>query len=465
MEVTATAFHDARGRVEILAVLRDDDIHDSSIRTVLRAIRSLEDRGTPVDVHTLGAELHSVLPTLGTSDAQGVNFLADIMRRGAAAPKHAVAWAKHLRSLAQRRRIIEACAMVTGEGFTLEQDAAETFPARALETMATACISESATGGPQALGELTKPMLVELGEQWAGKRDPWGMRFPYPTLQRMTRGARPGEVVFIGGDTGSGKTVIALQTALDLAGRTYRGETIAVGYLSLEMPRGDIWKRAVASLIEDPFTKRRGVLKTSEINEGPKAEDGKELDLGRCAWIEHAAHTLEAMPIFIEDCEHDTAQIRASVRRMQAMARRRNARLRAVFLDHFHLLDFESAERQDIAIGKACKYLKRVAIDESLVMYPLGQFNREASKRAPDQLPTVTDMKDGSAIEQISDTIINMHRPYLLHRNKGTPEAREIKSLAKAVVAKNRGNDGWLGAVNLRFAGTNVFEEVDTDTE
>ena len=467
LEIAATAFHDARGRAEILAALPAEDLEDSSLRTVWRAIETLETRGTPVDLHTLCAELHSVLPTLGSSERNlnGVTFIADITKRGAVATKHALAWAKHLRGLAQRRRIIDACAMVTGEGYTLEAEAAESYPARALEQIANACVDASPTGGPESLGALSTPMLAELGEQWEGKRDPWGLRFPYPALQRMTRGARPGEVVFIGGDTGSGKTVVALQTALDLAGRTYRGEQVAVGYLSLEMPRRDIWKRAVVALTEDPFTNRRGVISTAELNEGPKGPDG-DADIGRRLWIERAARELEGMPIFIEDCGHDMPQIRASVRRMQAMARRRNARLRAVFVDHFHLVKFDGrAERRDIAIGDACEQMKRIAIDDDLVMFPLGQFNREASKRAPDQLPTVTDMKDGSAIEQIADTIIVMHRPYLLHRNKGTPEAREIKNLAKIVVAKNRGNDGWLGAVSVRFGGTNRFEEVDTGVD
>lgn len=461
--LVATAFHDAKGRPELLAALPADDFDTPALGTIWAAIDRLEGAGKPVDVVTLVAELRDVLQSLGDATTRGFPFLSSLIDRGAASPRHALEWARQLRGLAHRRRIISTAQIVVGEGHTLTPDRVDGFAPWALEQMASACSAETSTGGPEALGALSTEMLAELGEQWDGKRDAWGMRLPFPMLHKMTHGMRPGQVVIVGGDTGSGKTIVALQTALDLAGRTYHGEKIAVGYLSLEMPRRDIWKRAVCALTEDPYTKRRGVITTAELNEGPKGPDG-DADIGRRVWIERAARELEELPIFIEDCGHDMGQVRASVRRMQALARQRGARLRVVVGDHFHLLKFDGkAERRDIAIGDACEQSKRIAIDEDLAMVWLAQFNREANKRAHDQLPTVTDVKDGSAIEQIADTMILMHRAYLLHRNKSSAEAKEVKNLAKAVVAKNRGNDGWLGAVPLRFAGTNRFEERDAE--
>jgi replicative DNA helicase len=460
-ELVATAFHDAKNRPELLAAIPSADFDQPALQTIWGAIDRLESAGKPVDVVTLVAELRDVMHELGDNTAKGFPFLNGIISRNAAAPRHALEWARQLREVAHRRRIITQAQLVIGEAFTLAPDRVDGFAARALDQMAEACMDKTATGGPATLGAITEARLVELRDQWAGKRDPWGMRLPYPMLHKMTHGLRPGQVVFVGGDTGSGKTIVGLEVALDLAGRVYHGEKIAVGYLSLEMPRADIWNRAVCAMTLDPYTKRRGVITASELQSGPKTQHD-ELDLTRCGWIEQASRELEEVPLFIDDCGHDMCRVRATVRRMQGLARQRGARLRLVVVDHFHLLKFDGkAERRDIAIADACEQMKRLAVDDELVMLPLAQFNREASKRAPDQLPTVTDVKDGSAIEQIADTMILMHRPWLLHRNKTSAEAKDVKHTVLAVLAKSR-ETGWLGHVSMRFGGTNRFEERDS---
>ncbi len=84
--------------------------------------------------------------------------------------------------------------------------------------------------------------------------------------------------------------------------------------------------------------------------------------------------------------------------------------------------------------------LKRCAKDTDCTIMLLSQLKRSDTSK----LPNLTDLKESGGIEEGSDYIVLLHRPYVFNK---TADPHEMK----AIVAKNK--YGECGIVNLYFDG------------
>jgi len=457
--VVAAAMHDKDTRDELLTVLEPEHFSSAACETLWGVLGRMSGAGKPVDLLSVLAEAREVLHELGDNRQRGSQYVSRVYDLGAAEQEHAVAWARDVRTLARRRRIIVAAQRVVGEGYE-PQHAAETFAPWAVEQIAKAAgdDSDDKRKGPHATSKVAPLRLAELQEQWAGGREPRGLRIPFARLNGWTHGMRIGEVIFVAGDTGSGKSVLAEQIGVEVAGTMYGGHRIAVGYLSLEMPIRDVLDRALCMIAN---------VEEDALQAGPKLHrPGCDRDGCRCdpdydaiERIQSASAVLQAKPFFVDDADHDLVKVRSTVRRMQSMARAEGAHLGLVVIDHVHIMSMPDGERRDIVIGETVRAFKRLAIEEGLVMMVCAQLNREAGKRGEDIPPAISQIKDASAIEQIADKILLVHRPWAFMADKSSEKARACKDKASIVIGKNRKGSG-LGAVPVRFGGAYKFEEV-----
>lgn len=83
--------------------------------------------------------------------------------------------------------------------------------------------------------------LEELEVAEAEKGTFLGLSTGYSTLDAKMGGLEPGSVVLIGGETSNGKSMLAINIALNIA-----KEMTNVLYMSLEMTRKQVWKRVMA---------------------------------------------------------------------------------------------------------------------------------------------------------------------------------------------------------------------------
>jgi replicative DNA helicase len=424
-----------------------------------------------IELHAMGrpVDIQTVVDVLRQRDrlqaVGGVTYIATIID---ATPSvaHVRAHAEIVREKWRVRQAAAACSMIAAEAFG-DYGRANTFIEGAAEKLA-AIAEDTVSTTVQTIEEIGRARDIEIRAQWEGERDPWGMRGPHASLHEMMHGFGLGEQTYVAADTGGGKSAYALQVALHLAGRTHGRETIACGYISLEMKSAKHYDRALIHIAHGlateqhlrPPSMRELQSGREDVQVDGKWRSGSErLDAARVWCIEEAQRIVKRQPISFEDTPSDLAKIRATARRMQRTYRERGVRLRFLVIDHMHLMTFPNAQREDQAIATMVKGFNEIAKDLDLHLMPLAQFGRAAN--ANEGAPRREHIRGSSAIEQIAHKILILYRPWLrLSYDAKARATREEAMLSEAILAKHR--DGREGLVAMNFVGE-AFGFVERD--
>ncbi len=465
--IVSSALADARN-VDLCGDLQPPEFHSDTWRRVWRAIQSLRVRGQPVDFQTVAEQLRS------SGELNAVGGITTLVKVIDITPSVASvgAYAGIVRSYAHARRVIETAQVIAGEGLSRARSPSE------FVEWASKLFDEVVSGGPrkhgiEQIGETGKWRVEQYHQQWEGKREPFGMRTQWDRINGLTRGRSLGSLRFVGGFTSSGKSSYCEEEALFISGRPYlfpkrdkpkESEQcdVATLYLTLEMPKVNVYDRAVVQLAR---------VSLDELLTGKSDVDGSPLNAAQRADIDAAVKMLDELPFYYDDANQSLESIVQAVRLVQGKIRQdsvkavargqRPLRLGIVYLDHFHIAD-ENDDREVVAaLARLAKGLKRLAVSEMLHVCALVQFNREAPKRGErdsDSLPQIHDIKYGGSIEQAADDIELVHRKWLSIPDKTSTEAQECRE--DAVVVRGKGRNGRLGLVRMRFQGEHYhFEE------
>lgn len=269
------------------------------------------------------------------------------------------------------------------------------------------------------IGETIDDTLDSLDKPSAAIPTPW------PDLNRLIRGWRPGALYVIGARPGVGKTLVGLQAALGLCDHGY------VALSSLEMPRREIEARVIANLARVPLGRLEG---TSD-----GVEPLRESDWER---IRNVDRTLRNLTLAIDDRSDITVlDIRSHARTIT-----RRGRLAGVVVDYLQLLSNPRGDRRNRheIVADYSRSLKILAKELDCPVIALSQLNR-ASEGRQDKRPILADLRESGAVEQDADVVILLH----------TPEPKPGDDLHNPdldlLVAKNR--HGVMGTVQLTRNG------------
>ena len=112
-----------------------------------------------------------------------------------------------------------------------------------------------------------------------------------------------------------------------------------------------------------------------------------------------------------------------------------------VFVDYVQLLDAPKAPNRTEAINLVIKGLKRIAVTHNVVLILLSQLSRAVEGRF-DKHPLLSDLRNGSLLEEISDIVLFVYREEYYSAEMENP-SNEI------IIAKN--TMGPTGIVSLDF--------------
>lgn len=458
--VLSSVLTDGQALDVVLEILPNgESFYSDAHRRIYDAAVELHGKGQPVDIQTVAAILKD------RDRLQAVGGIAYLVKLVDATPSVAnvAAHARIVREKARVRRLIETCEMVAAQGYG-DYGTASEFIAKAANDVAQ--IAEVDTGSRiQSAAEVARSRDAEIEEQWAGKREPWGMRGPHRLVHEMTHGYGLGEQTFLAADTGGGKSVYALQVARHIAGRTYNGDVCGVGYLSLEMLSKRHYDRALIQATheiarEQPPGVGASGVSMRELMTGMDA-DGAPLDEGKRWILAEARRRWRALPLELDDAPKDAAQIKITARAMQRRLRERGAALRLLVIDHLHIVELDGDEGEAKALADLVRSFNDLAKELEIHLLVLAQFNRATTARGG--RPVVSDIKGASAIEQIAHKVVLLYRPWLRLPDKSTAEAASRARDAEFIVAKHR--DGRQGVIPMEFDGNAfTFHEV-TDQE
>lgn len=224
--------------------------------------------------------------------------------------------------------------------------------------------------------------VVDIAENGAPKTLPLG----FPDLDDKIGGIGPGQLVTVAAPTNVGKSLFALNAALHVASRWQH----AVLFISLEMTGVEVMQRLLANLAAVNFTGLQG--------KRPRLTDYE--------WerVAKAKAEVEALPLFIDDTTHvDVTYVRKRARDIQ----RQRDDLALIVVDYLGLMDHgrgQPGENTATVIGRTTRGLKLLAKETGACVMALVQVNRVGTAR--EDGPTLSDLKDSSAIEQDSNVVV-----------------------------------------------------------
>lgn len=266
-----------------------------------------------------------------------------------------------------------------------------------------------ATAHVTLLGDEIDETLTTLEED-----APSAVATPWPDLDYLIEGWRPGGLYVIGARPGVGKSIAALQIAVHLS------EKGLVGFHSLEMPRSEVHTRVIAQVTGIPQT-RMSRRQLSDID-----------------WqkIARARGALGSMKLAIDD----RSAIRVVDIRSHARTLVRRGALAGIVVDYLQLMSAGRGDRRPRheQVADWSRSLKVLAKELGVPVFALSQLNRQVEGRT-DKRPTMSDLRESGGLEQDADVIL------LLHVEEDDPATMHM------LVAKNR--QGMTGVLKLERRG------------
>ncbi len=271
-----------------------------------------------------------------------------------------------------------------------------------------------------------------------------GVPTGFTTLDRITYGWQPTDLIVLAARPSVGKTAFALNLARNAA--LHPTKPTSVGFFSLEMSAGQLVQRILSAESEIWLEKiARGRLEEHEM---------KQL-------YKKGIERLASAPIHIDDTAAlNIFELRAKCRRLK---NKHNVGL--IIIDYLQLMSGTGENRnsnREQEISRISRDLKGLAKELQVPILALSQLSREVEKRKEgNKMPQLSDLRESGAIEQDADMVMFLYRPEyyditsneLGESNKGETHVR---------IAKHR--NGQLETIKLK-ALLHIQKFIDDGTD
>lgn len=268
--------------------------------------------------------------------------------------------------------------------------------------------------------------LVEFVDALQARFDADGSVTGIPTglasLDELTSGWQPGDLVGIGGDTSSGKTAFAVQASL-AAGRTF--------YCSLEMTAAQLIERAVCNVGNIPARWLRF----------PKEAPEHALSM-----VTAAAGVIKTCGLIVDDQPGLNAdQICSRIRQAHLQEP-----LRLAVVDHLMLVN-RPHRNEAVELGQIAIAFKNIAKELHIPVLLLLQLNRAGKTDRPD----LSAIRNSGEIEEALDTCV------MVYRDEYYRPDSPLRGYAEFIVRKQRQGERNVTAWAKSMLSQMRFESCD----
>lgn len=394
---------------DICGQLTEDMFRDDDLRKVFAACRSLNDRGTKIDIASVIHEIGRLY--------EGADLTMLLIELSSAAIPSGSNYDYHCKILAQtyfKRRLFFSLTEIAPRLKAVDTDIFDAMD------QVNACMAgmediihrnTPARDLPQILDENEAILYRRMECREKGTMP--GINTGLNSLNAVTMGWQKSDLIILAARPAMGKTAVALHFAKTAA---FFGNNVL--FFSLEMSDVQLSERLILS---------EAALSPEDVKSGNLTpEQAKE--------YLRARNSLNCLPLSI--AEKGGVDINELCRMAKGYKRRKKCDL--VIVDYLQLVTVGKAERvgnREQEVSFISRRLKALAKDLDVPVIALAQLSRGVETRT-DKRPMMSDLRDSGGIEQDADIVMMLYRDeYYNKGNEATIGAGEI------IIVKNRNGE------------------------
>lgn len=404
-------------------ILKPECFYQESHQRIFRAMQSLANKSLPIDLLTVVEELRVKEDLEFVGGPYAVTKLTNAVVSSANIDTHCrIVVQKYI-----QRELIRISGEIIGEAF---EDSTDVFDMLdSAEGKLFEITNNHLRRNFDSIDSVIVKTINRIEEMRNRQEDITGVPTGFDSLDRITYGWQPTDLIILAARPSVGKTAFALNLARSAA--LHPTKPTAVGFFSLEMSSAQLVQRILSAESEIWLEKiARGKLEDHEMKQLHK----------------RGIEKLAKAPIFIDDSAAlNIFELRAKCRRLK---NKYNVGL--IIIDYLQLMS-GSADRnsnREQEISKISRDLKSLAKELQVPIIALSQLSREVEKRKEgNKMPQLSDLRESGAIEQDADLVMFLYRPEYYEIN-ADEFGESNKGETHVKIAKHR--NGSLETVKLK---------------
>jgi len=408
----------------VIEILKPECFYGEANQRIFKAMRSLAEKSLPIDLLTVVEELKLKEDLELVGGPYYVSKLTNAVVSSANIEAHSrIVLQKFI-----QRELIRISGEIIADAY---EDSTDVFD---LLDDAESKLFEITNNHLRSAFEDINTVLVKTIQRIEDMRnrdeDITGVPSGFPSLDKLTYGWQPTDMIVLAARPSVGKTAFALNLARSAA--LHPTKPTPVVFFSLEMSSSQLVQRILSAESEIWLEKiTRGKLEEHEM---------KQL-------YKRGIEKLSNAPIYIDDTAAlNIFELRAKCRRLK-----NKHDIGLIIIDYLQLMsgggDNKGGNREQ-EISKISRDLKGLAKELKVPIIALSQLSREVEKRKEGaKIPQLSDLRESGAIEQDADMVMFLYRPeyYDITANE-MGESNKGETYVK--IAKHR--NGSLDTIKLR---------------
>ena len=297
------------------------------------------------------------------------------------------------------------------------------------QTKVFAAIQNNVKKDVQEIGSVINRAMSDI-ERLQGKSGLSGVPSGFPSLDKITLGWQPSDLIILAARPSVGKTAFVLNVARNAAVDHH----MPVAFFSLEMPAIQLAKRMMVS--------ETGLS-------ADKIKGGSNLEPYEWKQLEVKLKDLSKAPLYIDDTPSlPVMEFRAKAKRL---VKQKGVKL--IIVDYLQLMQGPAELRgmREQEVAAISRTLKATAKELDVPIISLSQLSRNAvTRQGSNNHPQLNDLRESGSIEQDADMVLFIHRADYqgLSDNPGDVGKTQL------IIAKHR--NGEIGNIPMTFRASEV---------
>ncbi len=421
----------------VTEIVKPECFYVEANQLIFKAMQGLQQKSMPIDILTVVEELKM----REQLDAVGGPYYVTKLTNAVVSTANIDAHARIVLQKFIQRELIRISGEIIGDAYEDSTDVFDLLDDS--ETKMFNITNNYLKKNFEDIGNVLAKTINRIDELRTKTEDISGVPSGFATLDRVTYGWQPTDLIILAARPSVGKTAFALNLARNAA--LHPTKPIPVGFFSLEMSASQLVQRILSAESE---------IKMEKISRG-KLENYEYEQL-----LSKGIKKLETAPIFIDDTAAlNIFEFRAKARRL---VNKHNVGV--IIIDYLQLMSGtgDRGSNREQEISNISRNLKALAKELNVPIIALSQLSRAVETRKESKMPQLSDLRESGAIEQDADMVMFIYRPeyYEVMSNE---QGESTHGETHIRIAKHR--NGSLETIKLRAKlDIQKFEEWDGDS-